>query len=60
MALQAAQEDPKQKTISPYELTSGDNPGAVIPQPLLNGNNYDQFSYGYQLTQEICFSKAGC
>lgn len=33
----------KRRTISPYDLTSGDNPGAVISSPLLNGTNYDEW-----------------
>ena len=32
----------KYKTISPYDLSSNDNPGAIISQPLLNGSNYDE------------------
>ncbi|XP_024009363.1 uncharacterized protein LOC112084459 [Eutrema salsugineum] len=32
------------KTISPFDLTSGDNPGAVISQPLLNGLNYEEWA----------------
>lgn len=36
--------EPKRKTISPYDLTLGDNPGAIISQPLLNGSNYDEWA----------------
>lgn len=32
------------RTISPYDLTSSDNPGSVISQPLLKGWNYDEWS----------------
>lgn len=34
------------RTISPYDLTSADNPGAVISHPLLKGNNYDEWACG--------------
>ena len=40
----ATTDNPKRKTISPFDLTSGDNPGAVISHPLLNGNNYDEWA----------------
>ena len=36
--------NPTRRTISPYELAAGDNPGAVISQPLLNGRNYDKWA----------------
>lgn len=32
------------RTISPYDLSASDNPGAVISQPLLNGRNYDEWA----------------
>ncbi|XP_010412990.1 PREDICTED: uncharacterized protein LOC104699374 [Camelina sativa] len=32
------------RTISPYDLTSADNPGAVISHPLLKGDNYDEWA----------------
>ncbi|CAA7030831.1 unnamed protein product [Microthlaspi erraticum] len=41
--------DPKYKKISPYDLTSGDNPGAVISQPLLNGLNYDEWALNFRM-----------
>lgn len=37
------------KTISPYDLTSNDNPGAVISQPLLNGLNYDEWALNLRI-----------
>lgn len=37
-------EEPKRKSISPYNLTSRDNPGDVISHPLLNGNNYEEWA----------------
>lgn len=44
-----AVEEPKRKTISPYDLTSGDNPGAVISHPLLNGNNYEEWAINLRM-----------
>lgn len=35
---------PTRRTISPYDLSTNDNPGAVISQPLLNGQNYDEWA----------------
>ncbi|XP_023642613.1 uncharacterized protein LOC111831695 [Capsella rubella] len=32
------------RTISPYDLSSGDNPGTLISKPLLRGPNYDEWS----------------
>lgn len=32
------------RTISPYDLTSANNPGAVISHPLLKGINYDEWA----------------
>lgn len=32
------------KDVSPYTLYSSDNPGAVIPSVLLNGENYNEWS----------------
>ena len=37
------------KTISPYDLSSNDNPGAVISQPLLNGLNYDEWAINLRM-----------
>lgn len=34
------------RTISPYDLTAADNPGAVISHPLLKGANYDEWTCG--------------
>ncbi|CAN7024392.1 unnamed protein product [Brassica rapa subsp. trilocularis] len=34
------------RTISPYDLHSADNPGAVISHPLLKGTNYDEWACG--------------
>lgn len=31
-------------TISPYDLSSSDNPGSLISQPLLNKTNYNEWS----------------
>lgn len=39
----------KRRTISPYDLTSGDNPGAVISSPLLNGTNYDEWAINLRM-----------
>lgn len=41
--------EPKYKTISPYDLSSNDNPGAVISQPLLNGLNYDEWAINFRM-----------
>lgn len=38
--------EPKRRTISPYDLTSGDNPGAVIS---LNGTNYDEWAINLRM-----------
>lgn len=32
------------KTISPYDLSTSDNPGTVISRPALRGSNYDEWS----------------
>ena len=39
----------KYKTISPYDLSSNDNPGAIISQPLLNGSNYDEWAINVRM-----------
>lgn len=39
----------KHKTISPFDLTSNDNPGAVISSPLLNGANYDEWAINLRM-----------
>ena len=36
------------RTIFPYDLTSADNPGAVIFHPLLKGSNYDEWACGFR------------
>ena len=36
------------ETTSPYDLTSADNPGAVISHPLLKGSNYDEWACGFR------------
>lgn len=41
--------NPKHKTITPYDLTANDNPGAVISQPLLNGLNYDEWALNFRM-----------
>jgi len=38
------------RTISPYDLTSADNPGAVISHPLLKGSNYEEWACGFRTT----------
>lgn len=40
---------PTRRTISPYDLTANDNPGAVISQPLLNGRNYDEWAQNFRV-----------
>ena len=37
------------RTISPYDLTSGDNTGTVIAKPPLRGSNYDEWSTDLKL-----------
>ena len=34
----------QRRTISPYDLTSNDNPGNVISHPLLQGDNYEEWA----------------
>ncbi|CAA7022560.1 unnamed protein product [Microthlaspi erraticum] len=41
--------NPKYKTISPFDLSASDNPGAVISQPLLNGSNYDEWALNFRV-----------
>ncbi|KAL1192575.1 hypothetical protein V5N11_020678 [Cardamine amara subsp. amara] len=41
--------DTARRTISPYDLSSGDNPGCVISQPQLRGSNYDEWSESIRL-----------
>ena len=38
------------RTISPYDLSTNDNPGAVISQPLLNGRNYDEWAQNLRVS----------
>lgn len=39
----------QRRTISPYDLSSSDNPGYVISQPLLRGSNYDEWATNIRL-----------
>ncbi|XP_010438168.1 PREDICTED: uncharacterized protein LOC104721796 [Camelina sativa] len=39
----------KHKTISPYDLSTNDNPGAIISRPLLNGLNYDEWALNLRM-----------
>lgn len=39
----------KRRTISPYDLTAGDNPGTIISKPPLRGPNYDEWSASIRL-----------
>ena len=41
--------DQKYKTITPYDLSANDNPGAIISQPLLNGLNYDEWAMNIRI-----------
>ena len=41
--------DQKYKTITPYDLSANDNPGAIISQPLLNGSNYDEWAMNIRI-----------
>ncbi|KAL1198691.1 Retrovirus-related Pol polyprotein from transposon TNT 1-94 [Cardamine amara subsp. amara] len=36
------------RTISPFDLTAADNPGAVISKPLLKGRNYDEWACAFK------------
>ncbi|KAG7598815.1 GAG-pre-integrase domain [Arabidopsis suecica] len=40
---------PVRRTISPYDLTSSDNPGTLISKPLLRGPNYDEWATNLRL-----------
>ncbi|EOA37747.1 hypothetical protein CARUB_v10012562mg [Capsella rubella] len=42
------------RTISPYDLTAADNPGAVISHPLLKGWNYDEWACGIKTALCSC------
>ena len=37
------------RTISPYDLSTGENPGYVISQPALHGPNYDEWAASIRL-----------
>lgn len=37
------------RTITPYDLTAGDNPGILITKPLLRGPNYDEWATNIRL-----------
>ncbi|CAA7032084.1 unnamed protein product [Microthlaspi erraticum] len=43
------------RTISPYDLSAADNPGAVISHPLLKGSNYEEWACG--LKTALCSRK---
>lgn len=36
------------RTISPFDLTVADNPGAIISKPLLRSNNYDEWACAFK------------
>nr|GEY50015.1 retrovirus-related Pol polyprotein from transposon TNT 1-94 [Tanacetum cinerariifolium] len=38
----------QRKTISPYDITSLDNPGLLITQVQLKGDNYDEWSRSFR------------
>ena len=38
------------KTISPYDITSNDNPGSLITQVHLKGENYDEWARSLRTT----------
>lgn len=38
------------KTISPYDITSNDNPGSLITQVQLKGENYDEWARSLRTT----------
>ncbi|KAG7577529.1 Integrase catalytic core [Arabidopsis thaliana x Arabidopsis arenosa] len=40
---------PARRTISPYDLTSSDNPGTLISKPPLRGPNYDEWATNLRL-----------
>ncbi|KAL0667680.1 hypothetical protein Bca4012_030384 [Brassica carinata] len=40
---------PTRRTISPYDLTASDNPGAVNSEPLLNGRNYNEWAHNFRV-----------
>ena len=40
---------PARRRISPYDLTSSDNPGTLISKPSLRGSNYDEWSTNLRL-----------
>lgn len=37
------------RRISPYDITSSDNPGTLISKPLLRGPNYDEWATNFRL-----------
>ena len=39
----------RRRRIDPYDLSSGDNPGAIISQPHLKGPNYDEWALNLRL-----------
>lgn len=40
----------QRRTLSPYDLTSNDNPGSVISRPLLRGDNYEEWAINLETT----------
>ncbi|KAG7557929.1 Integrase catalytic core [Arabidopsis suecica] len=48
-ALSSTSVDTKRKTISPYDLSSSDNPGIIISRPLLRGPNYEAWATNIRL-----------
>ncbi|KAG7599411.1 Reverse transcriptase RNA-dependent DNA polymerase [Arabidopsis suecica] len=48
-ALSSTSVDTKRKTISPYDLSSSDNPGIIISRPLLRGPKYEAWATNMRL-----------
>lgn len=40
----------QRRTVSLYDLTSSDNRGSIISQPLLRGSNYEEWEKNLRLT----------
>lgn len=51
MSITTAVNDLTYKTISPYDLSSRDNPGAVISQLFFNGSNYDKWTINFRMAR---------
>lgn len=43
----------QRRTISPYDLSSNDNPGSVISQPLLNKTNYNEWAGNLRMALKV-------